>query len=180
MMRKIKYLYYIMVNLLRLPMKCILSGFHLHFKPIQLIAPSSNIEINNKGILYLNGMVHTEKNAFISVSNGVLRCEGFFLNRNSLVVCRDSITIHRGVTIGPNTVIYDHDHDVQNRGKLKTAPIEIGENAWIGANATILKGVKIGKNSIVAAGSVVNKSVPDGYIVGGVPAKCIKKINHDV
>jgi acetyltransferase-like isoleucine patch superfamily enzyme len=55
-------------------------------------------------------------------------------------------------------------------------PIHIKRNAWIGANATILPGVTIGENAIVAAGAVVSKDVPDNTIVGGIPAKIIKAI----
>ncbi|MEZ3485540.1 MAG: hypothetical protein K1W22_02795 [Lachnospiraceae bacterium] len=56
-------------------------------------------------------------------------------------------------------------------------PIHIGKNVWIGANATILAGVSIGENAVVAAGAVVTKDVPDGVVVGGIPAKIIKKIS---
>ena len=56
------------------------------------------------------------------------------------------------------------------RPKLKTAPVRIGDNVWIGMNAVILKGVTIGENSVVAAGAVVTKSVPANTIVAGNPA----------
>jgi acetyltransferase-like isoleucine patch superfamily enzyme len=59
---------------------------------------------------------------------------------------------------------------------LDLAKIVIKKNAWIGAGATILPGVTIGENAIVAAGAVVTKDVFDNTIVGGVPAKLIKKI----
>lgn len=58
-------------------------------------------------------------------------------------------------------------------------PILIKRNAWIGAGATILPGVTIGENSVVAAGAVVSKDVPDNVVVGGVPAKILKEIGHD-
>jgi acetyltransferase-like isoleucine patch superfamily enzyme len=54
--------------------------------------------------------------------------------------------------------------------------VHIKKNAWIGANATILPGVTIGENSVVAAGAVVSKNVPDNAVVGGVPARIIKTI----
>jgi acetyltransferase-like isoleucine patch superfamily enzyme len=60
------------------------------------------------------------------------------------------------------------------RPKLKTAPVKIGDNVWIGMNAVILKGVTIGDNSIVAAGAVVTKSVPANTIVAGNPAAVVK------
>ncbi|MFL6514366.1 MAG: acyltransferase [Chthoniobacterales bacterium] len=61
------------------------------------------------------------------------------------------------------------------RPKLRTAPVIIGDNVWIGMNATILKGVSIGENSVVAAGSVVTKSVPANSVVAGNPAVVVKK-----
>jgi acetyltransferase-like isoleucine patch superfamily enzyme len=61
------------------------------------------------------------------------------------------------------------------RPKLKTAPVKIADNVWIGMNATILKGVTIGENSVVAAGSVVTKSVPPNTVVAGNPAVVVKQ-----
>jgi len=61
------------------------------------------------------------------------------------------------------------------RPKLKTAPVKIADNVWIGMNAVILKGVTIGENSVVAAGSVVTKSVPPNTIVAGNPAVVVKQ-----
>ncbi len=64
-------------------------------------------------------------------------------------------------------------------GDLFPKPIHIGKNVWIGANATVLPGVTIGDGAIVAAGAVVTKDVLPGVIVGGVPAKILKKVEAD-
>jgi acetyltransferase-like isoleucine patch superfamily enzyme len=64
------------------------------------------------------------------------------------------------------------------RPKLKTAPVKIADNVWIGMNAVILKGVTIGENCVVAAGAVVTKSVPPNTVVAGNPAIVVKKFNH--
>jgi len=61
------------------------------------------------------------------------------------------------------------------RPKLKTAPVRIADNVWIGMNAVILKGVTIGENSVVAAGSVVTKSIPTNTVVAGNPAVVVKQ-----
>ena len=68
----------------------------------------------------------------------------------------------------------DINTPIYKQGILK-AKVIINEYVWIGSNATILKGVNIGRGAIIAAGAVVNKDVPEYTIVGGVPAKTIKK-----
>lgn len=65
-----------------------------------------------------------------------------------------------------------------DRKNLYPAPIRIGNNVWLGANVTVLPGVTIGDNAVVAAGAVVTKDVPENMIVAGVPAKILKSI-HD-
>jgi acetyltransferase-like isoleucine patch superfamily enzyme len=65
------------------------------------------------------------------------------------------------------------------RPKLRTAPVIISDNVWIGMNATILKGVTIGENSVVAAGAVVTKSVPSNVVVAGNPAVVIKRFEKE-
>ena len=75
-----------------------------------------------------------------------------------------------------NIITENHPIDPANRKSLDLAKVVIKQNAWIGAGATLLPGVTIGKNSIVAAGAVVTKDVPDNTIVGGIPAQIIR--NH--
>ncbi|QCX34774.1 acyltransferase [Caloramator sp. E03] len=92
----------------------------------------------------------------------------------------DCITIKKEAVISEGVSILTHQ-DVGYRMlkrfyKRKVAPVVLEEGCWIGANATILCGVKIGKCSVVAAGSVVNKDVPEYTVVGGVPAKYIKDL----
>ena len=80
--------------------------------------------------------------------------------------------------IGHNVVLATINHDLlpQNSRKNHYAPIKIGNHVWIGSNATVLSGVTIGEWAVVAAGAVVTKDVPPYTIVGGVPAKIIKKV----
>ncbi|MCU7549563.1 hypothetical protein OCK74_10585 [Chitinophagaceae bacterium LB-8] len=89
------------------------------------------------------------------------------------------ITIEDDVLIGPrvNLTTENHPLDPADRRALICKPIVIKRNAWIGAAATILPGVTIGENAVVAAGAVVSKDVPANTIVGGVPAKIIKSID---
>ncbi len=116
--------------------------------------------------LYINYGKHTKigKNVFINFDCTFLDLGG--------------ITIDDGVLIAPKVSLLSEGHPLssQERHSLVPRPIHIKKNAWIGANATILHGVTIGENSVVAAGSVVSKDVPDNVVVGGTPAKIIKKI----
>jgi acetyltransferase-like isoleucine patch superfamily enzyme len=88
------------------------------------------------------------------------------------------ITIEDNAMIAPRVNLSSENHpiSIESRKTLPAGHIHIKQNAWIGANATILPGVTIGENSVVAAGSVVSKDVPDNCVVGGIPAKIIKKI----
>lgn len=100
-----------------------------------------------------------------------------FVNSGCHFQDQGGIEIGDGVLIGHNVVLATINHDLdpaQNR-KNHYAPIKIGAHVWIGSNATILQGVTIGEWAVVAAGAVVNKDVPQKAVVGGVPAKIIKK-----
>ncbi|SFH06220.1 sugar O-acetyltransferase [Pedobacter insulae] len=116
--------------------------------------------------LYINYGKHTKigKNVFINFDCTFLDLGG--------------ITIEDGVLIAPKVSLLSEGHplDPENRQALMVGHIHIKKNAWIGANATILPGVTIGENAIVAAGAVVSKDIPDNTIVGGIPAKIIKSI----
>jgi acetyltransferase-like isoleucine patch superfamily enzyme len=83
------------------------------------------------------------------------------------------------VLIAPKVSLLSEGHPIEpeNRQSLIPGHIHIKRNAWIGAGAIILQGVTIGENSIVAAGAVVSKDVPDNTIVGGIPSKVIKNID---
>jgi len=104
------------------------------------------------------------------------------------IVCSNSVNIGNNVKIGGNTVIYDTDfHSLdkltradksQDAANTKTAPVIIGNDVFIGAHSTILKGVTIGDAAIIGAGSVVAKSIPAHEIWAGNPARFIKKIDN--
>lgn len=104
--------------------------------------------------------------------------KGVFINHACSFLDLGGITIEDDVLVGPrvNLVTENHPLDPSQRKNLDLKSIWIKRNAWIGAGATILPGVTIGENSIVAAGAVVNKDVPDNTIVGGIPAKLIRSI----
>lgn len=104
-----------------------------------------------------------------------------FINHACSFLDMGGITIEDEVLLGPkvNLITENHPLDPSNRRALICKPILIKRNAWIGANATILPGVTIGENAVVAAGAVVSKDVPANTVVGGVPAKIIKSIHKE-
>lgn len=101
-----------------------------------------------------------------------------FINFNCVFLDLGGIIIEDNVLIAPKVSLLTEGHGVEpvNRQNLISQPIHIKKNAWIGAGATVLPGVTIGENAIVAAGAVVSKDVPNNTVVGGIPAKIIKQI----
>lgn len=117
--------------------------------------------------LYINYGKHTKigKNVFINFDCTFLDLGG--------------ITIEDDVLIAPKVSLLSEGHPVSpaERQALIPGHIHIKKGVWIGAGATILQGVTIGQNSIVAAGAVVSKDVPDNAVAGGIPAKVIRTID---
>ena len=106
--------------------------------------------------------------------------KNFFMNSCCTLMDRGGIYIGNDVFIGPkvNLTTINHDFNPYNRHSTFCKPIVIEDRVWIGIGATICPGVKIGENSIIGAGSVVTKDVPKNSIVGGNPAKIIRKIDY--
>lgn len=129
---------------------------------------------------FFNGHIYIESrlpSAVICIADGV------WVNNNAVIIAeRSRIDIGKNTLIGTEFTAYDsdfHDLDFDQRmdGTTKVAPIMIGENVFIGSRVTILKGVTIGNNSVISAGSVVTKSVPPNCVAGGNPAKVIGALN---
>jgi len=109
--------------------------------------------------------------------------DGVYLGPHATIYCTEAhVYIRRKAVIGPGLTIIDSDHnfhqvgthiiDSPNRAE-DAADVTIEEGAWIGANVTLLKGVTVGRGSVVAAGAVMVRSCPPYSIVGGVPARVI-------
>lgn len=104
-----------------------------------------------------------------------------FINSGCRFQDQGGIFIGNEALIGHNVVLATLNHDIAptRRQTLIPAPIHIGNCVWIGSNSTVLPGVTIGDNSIVAAGATVTKDVPANCIVGGVPAKVIRYLTEE-
>lgn len=108
----------------------------------------------------------------------------FLANYNVTIL--DIAPVHIGdhVMIGPNTLIVTVNHPLSPKGRRQhlgqAKPVVIGNDVWIGGNCTILPGVTIGNNVVVAAGAVVTKDVPDNSVVAGVPARKIRELENDI
>lgn len=110
--------------------------------------------------------------------------DDFLINYNGVILDIVPVTIGNNVMIGLNTLITTVGHPLSPAGRREklgiSEPITIGNDVWIGGNVTILPGVTIGDNVVVAAGAVVTKDVPSNCVVGGIPAKVIKDIPNDL
>ena len=108
--------------------------------------------------------------------------DNFFANTNLVILDGADVTIGNNVFIAPGVGIYTavHPLDVarRNQGLEYAYPITIGNNVWIGAQCVILPGVTIGDNSVIAAGSVVNRDIPSGVLAAGNPCKVIREIDQ--
>lgn len=114
----------------------------------------------------------------ISIGNNCQICNHF-----TAISEGPGIEIGNRVLVGTGVSIYDsdfHEIDPEKRigGTPKMAKVIIEDNVWIGDRVTILKGSKIGKDSVVAAGAVVAGEFPAGVIIGGVPARIIRKVGE--
>lgn len=150
----------------------VLHGKHFQYQRIQRFSPNTEVLISENGTLHLGNRVRAHRHSKLSVfGNGTVKIgSDTALGNGVSITCMERITIGEGVQIGPDTKIYDHDHDFRVPGGVKaekfvSAPVEIGDNTWIGCNVVILRGTTIDKNCIVAAGSVLKGNYPDNSVI---------------
>jgi maltose O-acetyltransferase len=105
-----------------------------------------------------------------------------FFNRRCSLISRNRIEIGSECLFGPNVGVYDHDHVFEDLSRpiweqgFRSAPIMIGSNVWIGANAVVAGGVTIGDRAVVGANSVVTSDVESRTVVAGVPARVVRRL----
>lgn len=106
----------------------------------------------------------------------------FYSNHNLTILDCNKVFFGDNVLIGPNCSFYTAGHPIDLQGRKSTLefakPIIVGNNVWFGGNVTVLPGVTIGDNSIIGAGSVVNKDIPSNVVAVGNPCKVIRQITE--
>lgn len=107
----------------------------------------------------------------------------FFANYNCTILDVAKVTIGDNCQLAPNVAIYTAGHpvhpDTRNSGYEYGISVTIGDNVWIGGNSVICPGVRIGSNTVIGAGSVVTKDIPDWVIAAGNPCRVIRKITEE-
>ncbi|MGD8779516.1 MAG: DapH/DapD/GlmU-related protein [Ignavibacteria bacterium] len=114
----------------------------------------------------------TGKGSMLSIGNNC----GF---SGTVIGCFQAITIGNNVRCGANTLVTDSDWHLSDSRVSLPKPVIIEDNVWLGVNVIVMKGVTIGKNSVIGAGSVVVKSIPANVVAAGNPCKVIKEINEN-
>ncbi|MDT0161596.1 acyltransferase [Bacillus sp. AG4(2022)] len=150
----------------------IFNGNRFKFHYLELFSPLSEVSISKGGVIKLGKLVRAQSGTRIRARENATLIIGknTAFNTGCVVTCRYNIKIGEGVEFGPNVLIYDHDHDFRIEGGIKAKSykygnVEIGNNVWIGANTVILRGTKIGDNSVVGAGSIIRGEYPANSII---------------
>lgn len=151
-----------------------------------LCRPSDTIkqeEILHKMIGMIKGNVVITAPFYCDYGSNISIGDNFYTNHNCTILDGAKVTFGDNVFIAPNCVFSTAGHaiDAEQRAKgLEIAkPISVGNNVWFGANVTVLPGVTIGDNTIIGAGSVVNKDIPSDVVAVGNPCKVIRKITEE-
>lgn len=165
---KIKYLLKYTNSLLYIIKYKIKYGSRVEVSMRQIWEKSPSIQFLGDGVLTIGNKTHFRGDEHFILDGGRISIgDGVFMNYNVSISSMQSVVVGNGTTIANNVVIVDHDHDFRNplKGNYVVDSVIIGSNVWIGANVVILKGVQIGDNCVIAAGAIVNKSIPSNTVV---------------
>lgn len=145
---------------------------HIYFSIFHILPFNFEIELGKNSKFKIDKGVRAKKGfkVFVRDNASVSIGENTVFNYNAMLVSHMDIKIGSNCQIGPNLLIYDHDHDFTSLINLKNqvfneAPVRIGDNCWVGANVTILKGSTIGDNCIIGAGSLIKGHIPSNSMV---------------
>ena len=157
-------------SIIRFSLMKLLHFRGLHFHIIERFSPDVVVEMYRDSYLYLGKSVRVHSGTKIKVQKGArLTLEsGVKMNYNCHIACLNNIKIGAETQFGPSVYLFDHDHDYHfplKENKYLVSSIEIGKNCWIGANTVILRGTKIGDNSVVGAGCVLKGIYPANSVI---------------
>lgn len=144
-------------------LKCIFGRrIKLHWS--DRIAPSVKIRINGEGQIFFGKHVEVRENCVFNVSSDgqIIIGDNVFINDLCAINARVCVNLKTDTMLGQGVKIYDHDHDIRSddiKHTFKKSSVEIGERVWLCSNVVVLRGCKVGADSIVAAGTVVRKSI---------------------
>lgn len=150
-----------------------------------LLGRRSSIQVRRGGSIRMGARFVTGNDVVIAASGSLGIGTNVFVNSFSRIIAHGSIEIGSNVVIASGVAILDHDHRTHvDAGELVienlefvSEPVRIGSNVWLGDKVTVLKGVTIGDNVIVGANAVVTHDVESGSVVGGVPARLIRRLD---
>ena len=191
--RRIDFFFSLMFTRLLFRINGVVYGSHLKSKGVPMldVAKAATMRVGdhfrmNNGQRY-NMIGRQHRCSFFVTGAGSINIGNNVGVSSVSLVSLVGITIGNNVTIGGNTAIYDTDfHSIKAADRLnattdkqnaRAAPVNIGDNVFIGAHCTILKGVTIGKNAVVGACSVVTTSVPGNQLWAGNPARFVRNID---
>lgn len=168
-----------------------LTSARFHLRSVDVVGPHARTlgkpRIENLGRMELGAHVLlrsvnvpvelcTDPGALLTIGDGTR------LNYGVSIAATKHVHIGAHVRVGPYVMIVDNDfHDVHRRGvRPPSQPVVVEDHVWIGAKASILRGVRVGRGAIIATGAVVTRDVPPFSIVAGVPAVRVASVNQDL
>lgn len=182
-----------MANVISVPFTFVKLSFiklffpkNLFYKPIERFSPNVVVDLDRRSRIVFGNRVSFHSGCRISANSGgdLEIMDGASFNIGCMIVCRYKVRIGKGVAFGPNVVMFDHDHVMRKEcgaknSEYKYGEIVIGDNTWIGTGTVILAGTHIGRNCVIAAGSVVKGTVPDHTVLIQKRESMYKDVEYD-
>lgn len=160
---KIKYIWRVLTSLIRSTPIRVYHWNSIIIDIQQCWEATPGFYLSDGGKITIEKEFHARRNVFLRAPGGKIHISrNVFMNHNVCITSMGNVYIGVGTTIANNVVIVDHDHDFRSgvATKYVIEDIYIGDRVWIGANCTILKGTRIGNDSVIAAGSTVKGEIP--------------------
>ena len=181
--RNLRFIYYSIISKFYLSVQGIIIGKKVSFNgyshfskyPSSTIIIGDNCRFNSSTTSNLIGINHkcimstNTKNAILKIGEGC----GF---SGATIGCFESITLGNNVRCGANVLITDSDWHLDDPRVGKSKPIVIEDNVWLGYGVVVMKGVRIGENTVIGINSIVIKDIPKNVIAAGTPCKVIKQL----